>query len=506
MDETRKAGLREHLAVAFLFLASLGFVVALNLTPVHNGDFWIQLTVGDIVRETGEIPETFEFTYTEAKDERYVEARWLAGLTWSHLYQIQGYAGMIVVKCLFVLCMFGLIALLSHQVGRDPVLAIGLASFTILGINFRSLMRPGLVAFVLALLVLNFLYAFIRTRRPRWLIPLIPLAVVWTNFHPSFVAGFALPACFAAGEVVDGLWRWKASGLKPDWTSIRRSVVWLSVTSFGMLLAALVNPYGVEFFEHMLNVEASDFIRENVWEWQSLFHPRFRGEPFMFLFITTTLFVVVSGIMGRRKLRAAPILLVIAFFPLALSAIRHVPWFEIMASFFLAHTLGHSEFLRRQRVPIALVLAVVLIAGIGYVVENGNTRGRKPGFSNDAPLNPAAIEAIREAEISGNVFHSYSYGDQLAYHFYPDIRIAMDTRIYPEKYYREFRSMTGGNPRLMVEPEKLRDYLARYDVEAIVTEPFNMRVWEAMGHLPILVELGFTGLYQDRDTVIMRRK
>ncbi len=199
MDDTKNAPLRRHLAVVFLVLAGVAFVVALNLTPVFNGDFWIQLKVGDAIRETGRVPRTYEYTYTEARDESYVEARWLAGLTWSHLYRINGYNGMIVVKCPHALCVFGLIVLLTRQVDRDSNLAIALASLAILGINFRTMMRPGLVAFVLALLNLNCLLAFVRSGKPQWLLALIPLALIWTNFHPSFLAGFAFPVCFAVG-------------------------------------------------------------------------------------------------------------------------------------------------------------------------------------------------------------------------------------------------------------------------------------------------------------------
>ncbi|MGE4609019.1 MAG: hypothetical protein AAEJ52_19975, partial [Myxococcota bacterium] len=368
MDPTSGSATRERLAVGLLAVAAVGFVVALNLTPVFNSDFWIQLKVGDIIRETGEIPDTYEFTYTEAKDESYVEARWLAGLTWSHLYRINGYDGMIVLKCLLALCVFGLIVLLAYQVDRDPNLAIALASLTILGINFRTLLRPGLVAFVLALLVLNCLYAFVRSGKPRWLLALIPVALVWTNFHPSFIVGVALPACFAVGEVADSLWKWRTGGPQPDWASLRKRVGWLALATLGILLATLVNPYGVHFFEHLLTVEGSEFIRENVWEWQSVFHPRFRREPFLLVFAFTISLVVLSGVVGRRKLRATPILLVIAFLPLALTAIRHVPWFEIMASFFLAHTLGQSALPRRWNAPLALAVATVLFVGTAVVV------------------------------------------------------------------------------------------------------------------------------------------
>ncbi|MGE4605493.1 MAG: hypothetical protein AAEJ52_01990, partial [Myxococcota bacterium] len=253
-------------------------------------------------------------------------------------------------------------------------------------------------------------------------------------------------------------------------------------------------------------IPESDFMRENIWEWKSPFHPRFHHEPFFYVFVSTVVLIVVSGVVGRRKLRTTPILLVVIFFPLALGTMRHIPWFELVASYFLAHTLGQSALPRRWNAPLALAVATVLFVGTAVVVKEGNTVGRRPGFHNGAPIKSAAIEHIRNSDISGNVLHSYSYGDQLAYYFYPRIRIAMDTRIYSEKYYREFRSVSGGNPTLQTEPEKLRDYLERYDVRTIVTKPLNLRVWSGVGHYPVFESLGFKGVYFDRETVILQRE
>jgi hypothetical protein len=489
-----------------LVLAAVGFVVVLNLTPVYNADFWIQLKVGDVIRETGEIPDTYDYTYTEARDESYIAPNWLACLTWSHLYRINGYDGMTVVKCLLALGLFGLIVLLSQQVGRDPNLAIALGCLTILGINFRILLRPELVGFLLALVDLICLHRFARSGKPQWLLGLVSTTLIWANFHPSFLLSFVFLACFAAEEVGGALASWKTPGAGRDWDSVRRRVGWLTAAALCMVAVTLVNPYGIHLVEHLLQVPDDDFVRENVWEWQSVFHPGFVREPFLFVLAATTVLAIVSGILGRRKLRAAPTLLALVFLPLALSAIRHVPWFEIVASYLLAHTLGDSATSRRWRVPVALTLSGVLLAGTWWVIENGNTHGRRPGFWNDAPLKPAVIEAIRDSPISGNVLHSYSYGDQLAYHFYPRIRIAMDTRIYPEKYYLEYRTMTGGSPSILVEPEAFREYLDRYDVRGIVTKYLNIAVSRLKGHLSVLTdEMGFKLVYSDRQTFVLFR-
>ena len=86
-----------------LALAAIGFVVALNLTPIYTSDFWLQLKVGEIIRETGSIPTTILFACTEARDFEFVAHEWLPSLLFSVLFDRIGYSGMIVFKCALAL-------------------------------------------------------------------------------------------------------------------------------------------------------------------------------------------------------------------------------------------------------------------------------------------------------------------------------------------------------------------------------------------------------------------
>ena len=189
----------ERIAVILVALASLTIVVALNLTPVYTSDFWIQLKIGDVIRESGQIPETLEYTFTEAKDNAFIAYEWLPSLVWSYLYQQGGYDGVIAAKCFFALCVFALSVFLTLQVGRGPILALALGALTLLGINFRCLLRPEIIGFVLLLTNLNFLQAFVRRGNPLWLLALFPSSVIWANSHGSFLVNLTLPLFFAAG-------------------------------------------------------------------------------------------------------------------------------------------------------------------------------------------------------------------------------------------------------------------------------------------------------------------
>jgi hypothetical protein len=176
-DSTVSVVARRVIATS-LVLSSIAFVVALNLTPIRSNDFWIQLKVGDLIRQTGEIPATVLFTYTETAGEPFVAYEWLPSLAWSHAYAGFGYEGMVVLKCLLALAILGLCVLLCLQVSHGLALSVALASACLLGINFRTLLRPETIGLLLGLASLNVLHAYTRTNNPRWLLPLLPISLL----------------------------------------------------------------------------------------------------------------------------------------------------------------------------------------------------------------------------------------------------------------------------------------------------------------------------------------
>jgi hypothetical protein len=508
--EARSTMNPNRLCSVLLALASLGFVVALELAPIRGADFWTHLRVGDEIRETGRIPEHFEVTYTEAKDERFVAYEWLGALLWSYLYRIDGYDGMTVAKSAVAVALSALLVLLAYQTSGRLNLSLALGCLAALGLNFRSLMRPESVAFVLAAVELNLLHAVVRRGlRPWWLCGVVVSAMAWTNIHPSFPLGLLFAPLFAVGEGLDAaVRRWSGHPSEPDLRRLRHSIGLLALVFFASVAATLVNPYGTEVFSHLLqfadrDASGIDYVRMNIWEWQPALHPRFRHEPFLIVAACTAALVCVSGVVGRRRLRGAPVVLVLAFFPLGMSAIRHIPWFEIAALYFLAHSLSGRALLEGWKPGLALTTAILGAAIL--VTQVGNTRGQKPGFGDAAPLNRYAIAWLREHAVSGNVFHSYTYGDQLAYYFYPKVRVAMDSRTYGEKYYLEYTRLEGSNPLVLAEPAEFARYLERYDVRTIVTKPRNMYVWDERGHVDVLIGLGFQIAYHDPGTVILTR-
>lgn len=102
--------------------------------------------------------------------------------------------------------MRALAVLPAFQVSRGLVVSLAISCLVALAVNSRMEVRPGIFAFVLALLSLNLIVTSLRSGDWRWLAGLVPLGLLWGNPHGSFLPGPALPRLFPAGAPLDDLW------------------------------------------------------------------------------------------------------------------------------------------------------------------------------------------------------------------------------------------------------------------------------------------------------------
>jgi hypothetical protein len=265
-----------------------------------------------------------------------------------------------------------------------------------------------------------------------------------------------------------------------------------------------------------VQLSGSEFIRENIHEWKSTFDAGFRSRAFFVIYIEFCVLLVVSTGLRFNRARPSLLLLTLGFWVLTIVAVRHIPWFVIAGCYLLAGLFEGSPINRdtwyRTRIPTRAVWAILssllLLAGANISATHGNVRGLKVGFENGASLNPTALAFIEDTNISGNVFNSYGFGDQLVYHFYPRIRVAMDSRLdaYGSTAYLEFRRLTGMKLDQLGAPKELLDYLEAYAVQTIVTRPREYTNWSRKGHKDALTGAGWREAYRDRETVILTRR
>ncbi len=493
-----------------LVLLAVAFVAALNLTPIHSSDFWIQLAIGDWARSSGELPRTILFACTEARDFDFVATEWLPSLLHSLLYPGLGTPGMVVYKASWAVGLLALSALLAQQVTRSPPLAIAIASAVSLTLNFRLHMRPELYALAFGLASLLLLDRFVRSERALWLAGLLPIGVLWANSHGSFLLMLGLPALFAVGSGIDAWRAGELSGRSRAASRLGRVQLPLLATSLALLALCCLNPRGPELIRHMLQAAPSDYLRENIVEFAPTFGPLIRGRLYFWIYLLFAGAVLLSFLRplwdGERRVSATALLLLLVFGGLSVDASRFIAWFAIAGGYLLALNLEGWARQPRSADRLGRMLLAVLAVATALVALRGNVNGRRISLAEGAPLSAEALSFLREAEIEGNVFNAYAYGDQLVYHFYPRIRVTIDSRIYREDYYLRYRTLSGRSARRLAAPEQLIGFLDRYAIDTIVTRPYDYRNWQRKNYRPALERAGFATAYLDDSTIILRRR
>jgi hypothetical protein len=488
--------------------AALLFVTLLNLTPIHSSDFWIQLAVGREIDATGEIPRSVLFAYGDVRDNEFVAHEWLPSLIAYRLYDAAGYTGAVVAKCGLALAIFGLALLLAWQAQRNLIVAIGSAAFCMLALNGRTRMRPELYAYGFLMLELLLLEAFRRRAQLGWLLGLIPVAVAWANFHGSFLVGLTLAPMTLLGVVIDDRQR-RPRPASPERLRERLRGCYLPLAgiSIALVIASLATPHGLRLFTHALELGANAYFRENILEWFPTFHPAFESQPFFRIYLIGGVLIAVSALVGARRLGAVWWIRLVFFGALSTFAIRHTGWIALVAVAPLAICWGPRLDSGPARLRSAVVLTVLLCAASALVGSVGNVRGLSPGFERGSPLGDGALAHLREDGASGNVFNAYNLGDELVFHFYPELRVAMDSRAdaYGVDHYQRYITLSGRSLRRLAPPEALLAHLERYDIRTIVTRPYNLRNWKSKGTIEALDAAGWRPTYHDDDNVVLRR-
>jgi len=491
-----------------LLAAAILYVVASNLTPISESDFWIQLKVGDEIRNTGTIPRTMEYAFTEARDRPFFAHEWLPSTLTSALFSVVGYPGMIVFKCLVALAVAALAFALCLRINGNVVASALIACLTATAMNFRFQMRPEIFAFLLAFSSLYLLTAFVSTGRRAWLFGLVPLSLVWANSHGSFLLNLMLPWLFLFGVAFDEL----RSGRFADRTARRatatRIMVPLAVAGVAMFLVSLANPYGFRLFTHAFATGQADWLRDNIVEFGPTFDERSRVALYFWVYLAYLGVVLASAVSHRRRIDGTSILLLAVFGWMSLESIRYTAWFALAGAYVLAHTLSElGRAVARQRAVVFLGITALMV-GIVTAATHGDVRGHRIGFRNEAPMSPEAVRFVRDAEVSGNVFNTFSHGDQLVHDFYPKIRVVIDSRTdgYGEAYYLRYRALCGRSFKALGPPAELLEFLDRYAVNTIITRPIEFKNWMDKGQGDALERSGWAIAYGDPTTIVLRRQ
>ncbi len=402
---------------------------------LSDGDTGWHIRTGEWILEHKAVPKADLYSFTKA-GEPWFAWEWLTDVIYAVLHSAAGLKGLLLYTAA-ILSLHGVV-LFRYMIdkGAAPAAVLPMTLLAIGAGSMHYLARPH----VHTLLFLPIaLWMIDRDRRQPsraiWL--LAPLTILWANLHGGFLALIACLGLLTAGTAIESALRWKLDGQPMDWNPARR---------YGLLTAlctavSVVNPYGIQLHQHVAAYLRSDWIKNNVEEFQS---PKFRDEAMLQFEILLFLGAMTALWLISRR-RVTPALWILFWAHSALGSVRHVPLYMIVAAPWVAMALTEiwkaivepaprksvlAIFgdLSRDCLPAcrrSSVWAVVLIAVFTLLNEP------VVKWPRNFPATKFPVEFIdlHAATISnGRVLTWDEWADYLTYRFYPRQKTFIDGR------------------------------------------------------------------------------
>jgi hypothetical protein len=347
--------LRPTLPELWLFLAIALPALAALIASLSTVDLAYQLRAGaDILAGRG-IPSVDTWTFTAA-GRPWFDQQWLAQVFLATMYQATGWTGLALLRVVLVVAIQGFLlgAIRRRAPSMRPRTAALLALGAFIVMAPALALRPQLFGIVLFAGSLAALAG--RRERPGWwwIVPL--LALVWANYHGSFVLAPLLVGLALLEDLHD---RWPGAG---------RTFAMLVAT----VLATFVTPFGPTVWLYARDLASNHEVTSRISEWQP---PRLTDVPgalFWLSVVAAGLTVVILARRGRTVTWPAIVTLVV-FAGLGAIAARGVAWWPGIAAVTIAGiACGASpEYASPEREPrrsllnglvaVALVVAAVAL-------------------------------------------------------------------------------------------------------------------------------------------------
>ena len=373
--------------------------------------------------------------------------QWLGQVIWYEAYAALGWNGIIVLRALLVAAIVTLIVAAALAAQRRPILAVVAALPAIALSRFAWTERPQLMG-LLCFAALVFLLRA-SPERPRLLMAVPALILVWANLHASFALGLAVSA-IACGE----LWL-----RRPDARRFAFGVVAASIA------VTLLTPSGLSIWTsaggHFLSpprVIQEEGVPDVT-------------QPYGLVFAVIVLAVLVTAQLSRpTALREVALLVPVLF--VSMTAARHTPFFAVASAAYLAAHAPAAigviaarlrisarlpDFAPRVpsvRIDLATgVIALAAVIGAGFVARGEPNLAAYPtGVLPSLPPGPGVV-------------NDYDWGGFLIW-YAPATPVFIDGRLFPYTgdALRDYETLVSLGPTW-------REVLAHRGVRAVLAKP-----------------------------------
>jgi hypothetical protein len=413
-----RAPLSPNAALPFVLRSSLAasivIALAVYLGLFISGDFVLRdpdtfwhINVGQWMLQHGQVPRVDLYSYTMA-GKPWIDTAWLSDVVYALAYDAGGWRAVAFIANVTGAAVIGVASYYQQQHLRFSV-AVLCAGAMAWGTFWHFVARPHLFSYLLLVVWLSaLLNAFDKDKPalPRLYVT-APLMLLWANTHGSFTLGLLMLYIFA------GFCLWR-SWTERDLAECRRALVSVAVVS----LCSLATPYAALPFTMTSTLLGSSLITSQIGEWQP---PNFQNYPNLLIdFLVIVLAMPVLGI----RLRGPRLVVLLILAILALSYTRGTLTFLLLAPLVIAVPVAKSvRCLARQHpsdrdgLPTDPAVGFlsrrsrsVLVACVAVFCAIQIFAAWRPVAPAELISPRAAIDYVRRAGITGNVFNLAGFG------------------------------------------------------------------------------------------------
>jgi hypothetical protein len=215
-----------------------GFAFLFATSQINNYDVWWHLRTGEWILQNRSVPSVDIFSFT-AEGTPWIAHYWLSDVIFALVHRVLGLDGLILLCALVVSVSVAVAHRIMVRRGVDPFAAAFLLGLAVVAARFRFMARPHVFMFLFAVVFWWVLDSDLRNR-PRRLLWLLPVMLLWVNMHGSFILALAFTGALFVQEGV-GLWMARRSEGENPGTSLLLHIGGVGV---GLTALCFASPYG----------------------------------------------------------------------------------------------------------------------------------------------------------------------------------------------------------------------------------------------------------------------
>jgi hypothetical protein len=395
-------------------LGAAAIVVISSSFVLFDTDLWQHLAAGRAFWSLGHVPRVNLWTWPQFGEPAFLSSWGFRALIWP-LWSWGGIRALFAWRWVTTVALFAVLLATARTMGARRLSAVLVMILAALDYRLRTSVRPESLAALLFALELWLLERQRHGARRVEAWAILALAWIWANTHISYYLGLLLLAIYA----LDAALAARAGG-KAAATSGARALLLLQIGA-AVIVVSFLNPFGAaslaQPFEFALRWRHDPLIR-TIGELQPLpLVSALRSGLWLWP-------VLALARSSRRSWDIAEIVAMVVFTGLALSSIRFIGTWVLIAAPFVARDL--AELLARipgprPRVPLALEAAAVLALGVLAAWPEWKRPDLPFGITIDATTYPeAACDFIAAHRIRGPMLNDPHHGGYLDYRFSPD--------------------------------------------------------------------------------------